>query len=186
MASKWLEADKATNVLGLDISTNSVAYCLNTKNGIKTYGEITFTGATVFERIADAQRRIREEFPDIEYDLLLFESAVYIQNKHTVVLLAYAYGAVIAALMTPGVRVEEISPLEWQPAIGNKPLSKDEKQQIQSDNPGKSKAWYTNKYREIRKERTKKWATKMFGLNAGTDNQADAIAISQVGVDIYC
>lgn len=186
MAMEWLDTDKPKTVLGLDISTNSVGYCLNTKDGIKTFGEITFIGPTVFDRIADAQRRLQTEFPDIQYDMILFESAVYIQNKHTVIQLAYAYGAVIGALMKPHVLVEEISPLIWQPAIGNKSFTADEKKQLRIDYPAKSKSWYAAKQREIRKDRTKDWVRETYGLSVHTDNQSDAIAISHVGVATYC
>lgn len=187
MAMKdWLQDDKPQSLLGLDISTNSVAYCLNTKNGIETWGEITFIGPTVFDRIADAQKRLATELPDMTYDMILFESAVYIQNKKTVVQLAYAYGAVIAPLMRPHVRVEEITPLVWQPAIGNKPFTAQEKTELRQQYPAKSKAWYLTKQRQIRKQRTMDWVIEQYGLNVGTDNQADAIAISKVGVDLYC
>lgn len=182
----WTGENKPKSILGLDISTNSVAYCLNTPDGIKTFGEITFFGTSIFERIADAQKRIKSEFPDIEYDMILFESAVYIQNKRTVIQLAYAYGAVISNLVKPRVPVDEITPLKWQPAIGNHPLTKDEKAAVQRDFPDRKASWYTNKYREIRKERTKQWVVEKYGLNVGTDNQADAVAISHVGVDLYC
>lgn len=179
-------ANKPINsVLGIDVSTNSLAYCLNRKSGIKTYGEIVFFGATVYERLADAKQKIELELKDLEYDMILFESSVYIQNKATVIILAYANGAVLASLMRPGVFVDDISPLVWQPAIGNKPLTKEEKIAIQEQHPDRSKSWYSGKYREFRKQRTIDWVRETYGLNAATDNIGDAIAISRVGVDKY-
>lgn len=186
MTLDWLKEEKVNSVLGIDASTNSVAYCLNTPDGIKTFGEITFSGATVFERLADAQRQIPPLLGHLDYDMILFESAVYIQNKRTVILLAYAFGAVLGALVKPGVAVKDISPLVWQPAIGNPALTKEEKQAIKDATPGKSKSWYDNENRKFRKERTKQWVTNEYGLQVPTDNQSDAIAISHVGVDIYC
>jgi Holliday junction resolvasome RuvABC endonuclease subunit len=186
MGMKWLNEEKVNSVLGIDASTHSVAYCLNTPSGIKTYGEIMFSGETVFERLADAQKQIPQLLGHLDYDMILFESAVYIQNKRTVILLAYSFGAVLGALVKPGVAVHDISPLVWQPAIGNRALTKEEKIQIQLDHPGKSKSWYSNKQREFRKQRTKDWVTKNYGLQVATDNISDAIAISHVGVDTYC
>lgn len=186
MALEWLKEDRVNSVLGIDASTNSVAYCLNTKDGIKTYGEIVFEGATVFERLADAQQKIPKELGHLSYDMILFESAVYIQNKRTVILLAYAFGAVLGALVKPGVAVQDVSPLVWQPAIGNPALTKDEKKTIEAAHPGKGKSWYSAKFREFRKERTKAWVVETYGLHAATDNQSDAIAISHYGVDTYC
>ena len=96
------------------------------------------------------------------------------------------FGAVLGAIMKPGVAVKDISPLVWQPHIGNSALTKVEKQAIEDANPGKSKSWYDNKKREFRKERTKDWVTTTYGLQVPTDNQSDAIAISHVGVDMFC
>lgn len=184
--SDALKETPVHNVLGLDISTNSVGYCLNTADGVKAYGEIVFQGNTVFERLADAQDKIRNhELATLDYDMILFESAVYIQNKRTVILLAYAYGAVLGALTKPGLRVADISPLEWQPAIGNPALTKAEKQMFLDESPGKSKGWYSTKYRDFRKKRTMSIVEKIYGIIPANDNIGDAIGISKVGVDTH-
>src|SRR6476661_4276499 len=105
-------------VMGVDASTNSLAYCVYDKSGPVKWDEITFEGSSVFERLAYAQNVIRE-IDTAGIDMIVFESAIYVQNKKTVILLAYAFGAIISALMNRGMRVEEMNPLEWQNAIGN-------------------------------------------------------------------
>jgi len=116
---------------------------------------------------------------------VIFESAVFVQNKKTVVLLAYSFGAIVAALMSKGTRVEEIPPITWQHAIGNKPLSKEEKLKIQKAHPDKSKSWYDNKNRETRKQRTMDWVKTKYGIDVPNDNVSDAIAIASVGYDKF-
>lgn len=167
-------------MLGIDASTNSLAFCLYGSDGPIKWGEIKFQGKTTWERLADGQSKM-EEVRDLGADLIVFESAVFVQNKKTVVLLAYSFGALVAAIMGDGKFVEEIPPVTWQHAIGNKPLTKDEKAQIAKDNPGKSSSWLSNKAREVRKQRTMDWVERQYGIKAENDNVSDAIAISSVG-----
>lgn len=177
--------DKVETVLGVDASTNSMAFCLYGKDGPISWGEIDFKGSSVFERLSDGQNRVRAVAPKLKADLIVFESAVFVQNKKTVILLAYAFGATVAALMTTGAKVEELSPMTWQNAIGNKALTKVEKQRIIDANPGKSKAWYSNANREFRKGRTMKWVEKTYGIKVTSDNVSDAIAVAHVGFEKF-
>jgi hypothetical protein len=121
----------------------------------------------------------------LQADLVVFESAIYVQNKKTVILLAYAFGAVISALINNGAKIEEVSPLAWQNYIGNKPLTKAEKAAIEKDNPGKSKSWYQNKNREFRKQRTMDWAEAEYGIKVDSDNVSDAIGVAHYGYQKY-
>ena len=171
---------KVDTLLGIDVSTNSFAWCLFENGKPVRWGEIEFSGKNVFERLADGQAKVRAIKDTIKAEKVVFESAVYVQNKKTVILLAYAFGAIVAALLDSGATVEEISPLEWQPAIGNKPLTKQEKEVIQKEFPGKSDSVYKAKYREFRKQRTMQWVADTYGIVVDSDNVSDAIAIASV------
>lgn len=168
-------------VLGIDASTNSFAYCWYGKDGPIEWGEIVFSGKTVWERLADGQAKVAALRGKFDFDVIVFESAVFVQNKKTVVLLAYSFGALVASIMQDGKNVEEIPPVTWQNAIGNKALNKAEKEKIKSDFPGKSVSWYSNKSREIRKQRTMTWVYNTYGIDVKSDNISDAIAIASVG-----
>lgn len=172
-------------VLGVDASTNSFAFCLYEKNGPVRWGEIKFKGSSVFERLAYGQRAVAAFKEYLAADLVVFEGAVYVQNKKTVILLAYAFGALISALINDGAEVAEMSPMEWQNAIGNKVLTKVEKQKIMDDNPGKSKSWYQNKNREFRKQRTMTWVKETFDIEVKSDNVSDAVALAHVAFGKY-
>lgn len=167
-------------VLGVDASTNSFAFCLYGEDGPIRWGEIKFNGSSAFERLSNGQKRVAALREYFRSDLIVFESAVYVQNKKTVILLAYSFGAIVSALMADGTKVEELAPLTWQNAIGNKALTKEEKGKIKSDNPGKSASWYSNKNREFRKARTMKWVQETYGIEVESDNVSDAISIASV------
>lgn len=169
---------KPSTVLGVDASTNSFAFCLMDKDGPVRWGEIKFKGNTVFERLAYGQRQIAKMKKHLNADLVVFESAIYVQNKKTVILLAYAFGAIISALINNGSKVEEVSPLQWQNFLGNKALTKIEKQAIKDEFPGKSASWYSDKNRKFRKQRTMDWARDTYGIVVESDNVSDAIGVA--------
>lgn len=175
------KSQRINTVLGIDASTNSLAFCLYGKNGPIRWGEVQFKGSTVFERLSDGQKKAAAMADLLEADLIVIEGAVYVQNKKTVILLAYAFGAIISALMARGARVEELSPMTWQNAIGNKSLTKAEKEKIKAENPGKSTSWYSNANREFRKRRTMTWVDNTYGVKVTSDNVSDAIAVASVG-----
>lgn len=172
-------------VLGVDASTQSFAFCLYGKDGPIRWGEVKFKGDTVFERLAYGQRYISAMKEHLEADLVVFESAIYVQNKKTVILLAYAFGAVISALINNGSKIEEVSPMQWQNFIGNKALTKAEKQRIVDEFPGKSKSWYSNKNREFRKSRTTDWVEQEFGIALKSDNVSDAVGVAHYGYKTF-
>ena len=172
---------KYRRVMGIDASSNSFAYSIFQDGELVEWGEIKFRGDSVFNRLYDGQNKLRSMRSRFDVDLIVFESAVFVQNKKTVVLLAYVFGALVSALMDSGADVKDIPPITWQHAIGNKPLKKDEKLEIQKMYPGKSSSWYSNKYREERKDRTRQWVKKTFGLDIESDNITDAIGVGWVG-----
>lgn len=168
-------------VLGVDASTNSMAFCLFKGGKPVKWGEIDFHGDNVFERLADGQRKVSAIRKTLEADMVVFESAVYVQNKKTVILLAYAFGAVISALMRMGAEIDEVSPIAWQNFIGNKALNKAEKEAIKKEFPDKSTSWYSSHNREIRKQRTMDWVKKTYGITVESDNISDAIGVAHFG-----
>lgn len=171
----------AVRVMGVDCSTKSFAFSIFDNGELVQFGEIEFFGNTVFQRLHDGQEKVRALRDQLEIDYVVIESAVFVQNKKTVVLLAYSFGAIIAALMSSGAEVIEMAPMTWQNYIGNKVLTKAEKAAIMEANPGKSKSWYSNAFRDYRKARTAAWVSAKFGYDIDNDNVTDAIALGWVG-----
>lgn len=176
--------EPARRIMGVDCSTQSFAYSIFEDKKLVQWGEIEFKGSNVFERLADGQRKVRAFRDNLKTDKVVFESAVYVQNKKTVILLAYAFGAIISALIDAGAEIDEANPLLWQRAIGNPPLTPKEKQSIMKGNPDRSKTWYQAAYRNYRKDRTRQWVKKNFGLEIESDNICDAIGLGWFGANI--
>lgn len=164
--------------MGIDASTNSLAFAVLQGDVVVKYGEIFFHGATVFDRLNDARAKtegLLEEF-DIEY--VCIEASVMVRSISVAIKLAYVYGAIIGELLKGGATVVEATPIAWQAFIGNPNLTAAEKAQIKKDNPGKSKSFYQVEGRKIRKQRTIKWVYDTFGIELKSDNVADAFGLS--------
>lgn len=180
MALSGLRKTKAKRVIGIDCSTHSLAFAIFEDGKPVTCGEVMFNGASIFERLNDARQKTQALVDQgiLVGDYIGIESAVMINNRAVVIKLAYVYGAVMGVLMQNKMRVEEVKPLSWQSAIGNPTLKKAEKEQIQRDFPGKSKTWYSNKGREVRKQRTLDFARKYFTIESDSDNVGDSVGIA--------
>ena len=82
--------------------------------------------------------------------------------------------------MYDDTEVIEVHPLKWQGFINNPNFTKAEKQAVKEEFPGKSEAWYKNKVRELRKQRTINFA-KTLGIETENDNVADSVGIAWWG-----
>jgi hypothetical protein len=101
-----------------------------------------------------------------------------VRNIQVAIDLAYVYGAIIGELMAFNPQVHKVAPISWQSGIGNPNLKKHEKEAIQNEFPDKSKTWYSNKGREIRKQRTLDIARKYFEIPSNSDNIGDAVGLA--------
>lgn len=182
--ARTLTKVKASRVCGLDASTNSLAFAIMEGETPIKCGEIKFNGSTPFERLKDARHKVRGlvkagVFDGVDY--IAIESAIMVRNIQTAIELAYMFGAIISEMSEVCKELHKIAPISWQSGIGNPNLKKAEKEQIQADFPGKSKSWYQNKGREIRKARTLAIARNYFEIADGSDNVGDA-----VGLALHC
>lgn len=172
--------------LGIDCSTKSLAYACFEGETPLYCGEVFFEGATVFERLGDAQAKLTAILDSHELlgvdgfkaDYVAIEAAVAVKNVQTVISLAYVYGACMGVLMKNGAKVVTVAPITWQSAIGNPNLKKAEKDKIKADNPGKSASWYQNTGRKLRKQRTLDFAKQFFNIQSDSDNIGDAVGIA--------
>ena len=169
---------QANRVLGIDASTNSVAFCLMEGDKPIKWGKIEFEGADIYEKIHDAKVKMHAMLPEIKSDYIVVEGAVFVKSPDAVIKLSYVYGVVIAELMSTGAKVITISPTSWQSHIGNKNPTKFEKDKLKLENPGYADSWYKNKMRQIRKQRTVDYFNSKYGLNLNDFDVADAFGIA--------
>jgi Holliday junction resolvasome RuvABC endonuclease subunit len=181
-----IKKPKVTRTLGIDCSTKSLAYACFEGDTPLYCGEIFFEGSNVFARLNDARAKTQAilDSPDMlgvdgfRADYVAIEAAIAVKNVKTAIVLAYVYGAVMGVLMQNGAEVVEVPPITWQSAIGNPNLKTFEKEKIKADNPGKSKSWYQNAGRQLRKARTLEFAKKYFNIPSDSDNIGDAVGVA--------
>jgi len=173
---------RSNRVLGIDASTNSIAFCLmENKKAIK-WGEITFEGLDVYQRILDAKRKIKAFKKELDTDFVVIEAAISVKSVHTGIKMAYVFGAIMGELLSDNMQVVEVHPITWQSYIGNKNFNKIEKQAIKNEFPEKSDTWIKGKIRERRKQRTIEFS-RTLGVKTQSDNVADAAGIAWYAVN---
>lgn len=175
-----LTKTKASRVIGIDCSTNSIAFAVFEDKEPVQCGEVELEGDTVFNRLSDAGRKTKALVDSgvLVGDYIAMEEAIYTNNMQTAIKLAMVYGAVLRELMVKSPVVVGKAPISWQTTIGNPNLKKHEKEAIMKEFPGKSKSWYKEKGRQIRKQRTLDIAKQYFKIEDDSDNVGDAVGIA--------
>jgi Holliday junction resolvasome RuvABC endonuclease subunit len=169
---------KANRVLGIDASTNSIAFCLMEDDKPLKWGKIDLVGNDIYEKIHDAKIKMHSMLNQLKSDYIVVEGAVFVKSADAVIKLSYVYGVVIAELMSTGAKVITISPTSWQAYIGNKNPTKEEKQAIRVKNPGYADSWYQNQLRNMRKQRTADYFNRKYNLNVVDFDVADSFGIA--------
>jgi Holliday junction resolvasome RuvABC endonuclease subunit len=169
---------KAGRVLGIDASTNSIAFCLMENNKPLKWGKIELVGSDIYEKIYDAKVKMSVMLDELKSDYIAVEGAILVRSPDAVIKLSYVYGVVIAELMSTGAKVITISPTAWQAYIGNKNPTKDEKAAIRLKHPGYADSWYKNQIRNMRKQRTVDYFNNKYNLSLDDFDVADAFGIA--------
>lgn len=168
---------RAKKMLGIDASTHSIAFCLMHEDKPVKWGEVTFEGENVYERILDAKKKVHSIKEQLDYDFIALEAAVSVKSVATGLKMAYVFGTIIGELINDDTRIIEVHPLKWQGFINNPNFTKSEKEAVKKEFPGKTESWYKNKIRELRKQRTIDFV-KSIGVNTDNNNVADATGIA--------
>ncbi len=169
---------KAHRVLGIDASTNSIAFCLMENDQPLKWGKINLAGSDIYDKIYDAKKKMALMLNELKSDYIVVEGAILVRSPDAVIKLSYVYGVVIAELMSTGAEVITISPTSWQAYIGNKNPTKDEKADIRLKHPGYADSWYKNQIRNMRKQRTVDYFNNKYGLSLDDFDVADAFGIA--------
>lgn len=173
-----LSKSQAKKVLGIDASTNSIAYCLFWNRKPIKWGKILLNGATIYDRILDAKVKVMALQTVFKADYVAIESAVFVKSPSVAIKLAYVFGTILAELQYMGAKVVDTAPLTWQNYIGNGPLKKAEKDALKKEFPGKSPTWYSNKGRQLRKQRTMDFFNNKWDMQLDDDDVGDACGLA--------
>ena len=179
MSISDLKKKKSNKILGVDASTNSIAFCLMENKKVIYYGEINFKGKDIYERILDAKRKVAgiANLHLFDVDYMAIEAAVMVKSANTGIKLAYVFGAIMGEMLSDHIKVVEVHPITWQSFIGNKNFTKQQKIDVKKQYPDKGDNWISAKIREIRKQKTNDFAKK-HGVVADSDNVSDAFGIA--------
>jgi Holliday junction resolvasome RuvABC endonuclease subunit len=169
---------KAGRVLGIDASTNSIAFCLMENDKPLKWGKVDLVGADIYEKIYDAKKKMSLMLDELKSDYIVVEGAVLVRSADAVIKLSYVYGVVIAELMSTGAKVITISPTSWQAYIGNKNPTNAEKAIIRKEHPGYADSWYKNQIRNMRKQRTVDYFNNKYDLSLDDFDVADSFGIA--------
>ena len=169
---------KAHRVLGIDASTNSIAFCLMENDIPLKWGKIELAGMDIYDKIHDAKIKMHAMLDELKSDYIVVEGAILVRSPDAVIKLSYVYGVVIAELMSTGAKVITISPTSWQSYIGNKNPTKEEKAEIRLKHPGYADSWYKNQIRNMRKQRTVDYFNSKYGLSLDDFDVADSFGIA--------
>jgi hypothetical protein len=174
---------RMTSIIGMDLSSKSIAYAKFVDGKPVSCGEIFIEGNNLYDKIKDARAKTQALFDIgiLKADTICIEKAVFVNNRSVVIMLANIFGAVMSVLLQNGAKVIETQPLTWQNYIGNPPLTRGEKARLKMDYPGRTASWYSNRGRQIRKLRTLEFARKYFTINTDSDNTGDACGIAFYG-----
>jgi Holliday junction resolvasome RuvABC endonuclease subunit len=177
-------SNKPKNILAIDASTTSLAFAIFSDNKLLSCGKIKFEGNNAYQKLGDAALKTLPFLKQFEIDAIVIEHTVFINSPKTASDLALIQGALLGAAKLAGIRTAgSINPITWQSYIGNNKLTAKEKQDLMAEFPGKSKNWYQNKSREIRKQRTINFVNTYYDKNLADDDVADAVGIGHYAIN---
>jgi Holliday junction resolvasome RuvABC endonuclease subunit len=174
-----------SNLFSVDASTNSMAFGVFEGEALIAHGKINFEGPSVYARVEDAARKCRaffDKFPDVKN--LVIEHTVFINSPKTAADLALVQGALLGAAAQSGITsAGAVNPSAWQSYLGNNRLTKDEQFALTKEFPGKTKSWYKNKERLVRKQRTINLVRINYDRNILDDDIADAVGVGHYAIN---
>lgn len=166
-------------LFSVDASTNSMAFAVFDGEDLIAHGKINFEGPSVYARVADAARKCRaffDQFPEVKN--LVIEHTVFMNSPKTAADLALVQGALLGAAAQSGIVIAgAVNPIAWQSYLGNKKMTKSEQFDLTKQFPGKSKTWYKNKERQVRKQRTINLVKINYDRDILDDDIADAVGV---------
>jgi Holliday junction resolvasome RuvABC endonuclease subunit len=179
MSLAKLKKIKAHRVLGVDASTNSLAFCIMEDGVVISHGEIFFDGSDIYERVLDAKNKTKalSALGVFAADFMALEAGIVVKSTHVGIKMAYVFGVIMGEILDDSMKVIEVHPISWQSYIGNKNFTKAEKQAVKDEFPNKSENWYKAQIRKMRKQKTMDFA-KSLGVDTDSDNVSDAVGIA--------
>ena len=176
--------EKTNSFISIDANTTSIAFAVWNNDSLTSIGKVSWQGKTNYEKVADASQKLYAFFKAVgDVQTVVIEHTVFMNSPKTAADLAVVQGAILGAMSLAGVKeIKSINPIAWQTFIKNGRLTTPEKQLIRNEYPGRSDAWYKNREREFRKQRTIDFVNKRYGKTISDNDVADAIGIGHYAI----
>ncbi len=84
-----LKKIQANRVLGIDASTNSIAFCLMENDIPLKWGKIDLVGQDIYEKIYNAKLRMNLMLDELKSDYIAVEGAILVRSPDAVIKLSY-------------------------------------------------------------------------------------------------
>jgi Holliday junction resolvasome RuvABC endonuclease subunit len=179
-----LSDTKPKTICSIDASTNSLAFAIFSDIKLVAFGKINFQGVNTYAKVKDAARKSYAFFKKFNIDSIVIEHTVFINSPKTAADLALVQGALLGAAGISGIKIAgSVNPISWQSFIGNPKLTTMEKKELMEQYPDKSKVWYQNRAREIRKVRTIQFVNTYYDKEVSDNDVADAIGIGHWAIN---
>lgn len=173
----------SVRVMGIDCSTNSLAYGIIEDGKLVEHDEIFFVGTDINKRLIDARHKIEDNLDLFKVDFIVFEKAINVRNVDVAIKMAEFFGMVKSFIME-GSELWQMTPIAWQSHIGNPAIRGKDKIAWCAAHPEyKTKSQIDAGIRKYRKKITMDWVEKNYGVKVANDNLSDAIAIGCVGYE---
>lgn len=164
--------------LALDCASTNTGFALFHDGTPVNYGKLFFEGDTEYEKAMYAAQIMFEFLHEWKVPTIVIESSYFGNNPKVATNLALSHGAVIGAAALAGVsQVASVVPIQWQMGIGNPRLTREEKDAIIDEYPGKSASWYKKAGQIARKEKTILIVKDSLGVDTRDYDVADALGI---------
>lgn len=176
--------EKTSKFISIDANSTSIAFAVWDNDNLYSIGKISWAGKTTYEKVIQSAAVVRDFFLYYgDIDTVVIEHTVFMNSPKTAADLALVQGAILGAMSSAGVKnIKSINPIAWQTFIKNGRLTTPEKQVIRNEFPGKSDAWYKNREREFRKQRTIEFVNKRYGKTITDNDVADAVGIGHYAI----
>jgi hypothetical protein len=174
-----INSEAPETIFAIDASTNNIAFAIFNNKELISTGKINFIGKNNYDKVVDACKKLNSFFKLYDIvDAIVIEHTVFMNSPKVAADLALVQGAILGAAGINNIRIAgSVSPITWQNYLGNKRLTPKEKQEIVSEFPGKSKAWYKAHEREIRKQKTIKFINTYYDKSINDNDIADACGV---------
>jgi Holliday junction resolvasome RuvABC endonuclease subunit len=176
--------EKSNKFVSIDANSTSIAFAVWSNDNLTSYGKISWAGKTNYEKVKQASQVVRDFFNYYgDIDTVVIEHTVFMNSPKTAADLALVQGAILGGMSISGVQtIKATNPIAWQTFIKNGRLTTPEKQLIRNEYPGRSDAWYKNREREFRKQRTIDFVNKRYNKTVSDNDVADAIGIGHYAI----